>query len=48
MERQRRYDRNPTDLVSAYKYFRELNRNQKYSTVLRLYMKYETDYKIGS
>jgi len=45
MERQRHFDRSPTDVHAAYKYFRELNRNQKYQTVLRLYNKYETDYR---
>jgi hypothetical protein len=45
MERQRQFDRSPSDVQAAYKYFRELNRNQKYQTVLRLYNKYETDYR---
>ena len=45
MQRQRFFDRTPTDITAAYKYFRELNRQQKYQTVLRLYNKYEADYR---
>ena len=45
MQRQRFFDRTPTDTTAAYKYFRELNRQQKYQTVLRLYNKYEADYR---
>jgi hypothetical protein len=29
-EKQKKFDKNPRDLKNAYKYFRELNRNQKY------------------
>ena len=32
-------------MENASKYFRELNRNQKFQTVVRLYEKYETDYR---
>jgi ATP-dependent Zn protease len=48
MERQRQFDSNPTNAEFAYKYFRELNRQQKFHTVKRLYEKYETDYRINS
>lgn len=47
MERQLKFDKAPKDLTIAYKYFRELNRNQKYSTVLRLYAKYEGDFRLS-
>jgi len=45
MERQRQFEESPTDLSKAYRYFRELNRHQKFQTVIRLYEKYETDYR---
>lgn len=48
IERQRQFDSNPTNAEFAYKYFRELNRQQKFHTVKRLYEKYETDYRISS
>ena len=47
MERQLKFDKQPKDLTTAYKYFRELNRNQKYATVLRLYAKYEGDFRLS-
>ena len=46
MERQRKFDGNPVNAKFAYKYFRELNRHQKFETVKRLYEKHETDYRI--
>ena len=45
MERQRRFDAAPTNMEAAAKYFRELNRNQKFQTVIRLYEKYEEIYR---
>jgi ATP-dependent Zn protease len=48
MERQRKFDSNPVNSRFAYKYFRELNRHQKFETVRRLYEKHETDYRIDA
>ena len=47
MARQVKFDKAPKDLSCAYRYFRELNRNQKYSIVLRLYAKYEADFRLS-
>ena len=47
-QRQRDFDSNPRNLKFAYKYFRELNRNQKYQTVVRLYGNYEAEYRTSS
>lgn len=48
IEKQTKFDTNPVDAKFAYKYFRELNRQQKFHTVKRLYIKYETDYRINA
>ena len=45
IDRQRKFDSDPTNPTTAYKYFRELNRHQKFQTVIRLYERYETDYR---
>ena len=45
MDRQRLFDSAPTNMRYATIYFRELNRHQKFSTVVRLYEKYETEYR---
>jgi hypothetical protein len=45
IEKQRQFDSNHLNPKYAYKYLRELNRHQKYQTVIRLYEKYETDYR---
>ena len=47
MERQIKFDKDPTNPKHAYKYFRELNRHQKFLTVRRLYEKKETEYRTG-
>ena len=48
IDRQRQFDSNPLNGQFAYKYFRELNRQQKFHTVKRLYERYETDYRINA
>jgi hypothetical protein len=45
IEKQRKFDHAPTNSVIAYKYFRELNRQHKFHTVVRLYEKYEPEYR---
>jgi len=45
MDHQRKFDSAPSNMEVAAKYFRELNRHQKFQTVIRLYEKYETEYR---
>jgi hypothetical protein len=37
---QNEFEKNPTNIESAYKLFAELNKHGKYLTVIRLYDKY--------
>jgi len=41
------YDQDPRNQKTAYKYFKELNRQGKHNTVVRLYNKYYDDYDIN-
>ena len=44
---QKAFDRDPNELDATHDYFRELNRQGKYLTVIRLYQQKEVHYSSG-
>jgi hypothetical protein len=42
---EKNYENNPTDIMTAYRYFKELNRLGHTKTVMRLYNHYLYDYE---
>ncbi|CDW88406.1 metalloprotease m41 ftsh [Stylonychia lemnae] len=48
LQYQHKFEQNPQNIESAFYYFRELNRNGHYPTVVRLYNKHELSYSISN
>lgn len=48
LDYQKKFEADPNNVDNAFYYFRELNRNGKFQTVVRLYAKYELPYAYNS